>query len=135
MSLTVTRSNGTSDIAFSLQQSVGTQRVYVNPSASPAEPERIVLQSFLRPPNAKGTDRFLLQAEKVFVEDTTGNTIVVRAKMEISVPRSTESGLATSVADQCAFIKSLLTGANITGMIAGVLPAEADYHVDVFNPA
>lgn len=135
MSLTVTRSNGTSDIAFSLQQSVGNQRVYVNAAASPAEPERIVMQSFLRPPGAKGTDKYLLQAEKVYVEDSTGNTILVRAKFELSIPRSTESGLSTSVADQCAFVKSLLTGANITAMIAGVLPPEGDYHVDTFNPA
>lgn len=135
MSLTVTRSNGTSDIAFSLQQNIGAQRVYVNPAATAAEPERIVLQAFLRPVGAKGTDKFLIQAEKVYIEDTTGNTILVRAKLELSIPRSAESGLATSVADQCAFIKSLLTSANITSMIAGVLPPEADYHVDTFNPA
>jgi hypothetical protein len=135
MSLTVTRSNGTSDIAFSLQQNNGNQRVYVNPAASAAEPERIVLQSFLRPVGAKGTDKFLLQAEKVYIEDTTGNTILVRAKLEISIPRSNESGLATSVADQCAFIKGLLTAGNITGMIAGVMPPEADYHIDTYNPA
>lgn len=135
MSLTVTRSNGTSDIVFSLQQNNGNQRVYVNPAATAAEPERIVLQSFLRPVGAKGTDKFLLQAEKVYIEDTTGNTILVRAKLELSIPRSGESGLATSVADQCAFIKGLLTAGNITSMIAGVLPPEADYHVDTYNPA
>lgn len=136
MSIIVTRSNGTSDITFALQQNSSTQRVYVNAAASAAEPERIVIQSFLRPVGAKGTDKYLLQAEKVYVEDTTGNTIITRARLELSVPRSTESGLATSVADQCAFIKSLLTSANITAMIAGVLPADGgDFHVDTFNPA
>jgi hypothetical protein len=136
MSIIVTRSNGTSDITFTLQQSNGNQRVYVNAAAGATEPERIVMQSFLRPTGAKGTDKYLLLAEKVYIEDTTGNTILVRAKLELSVPRSTESGLATSVADQCAFLKSLLTGTNITAMIAGVLPADGgDYHVDTFNPA
>lgn len=136
MSIIVTRSNGTSDITFTLQQSVGNQRVYVNAAAGATEPERIVLQAFLRPPGAKGTDKYLIQAEKTFVEDTSGNTILVRAKLELAIPRSTESGLATSVADQCAFVKSLLTGANITAMIAGVVPADGgDYHVDTFNPA
>lgn len=136
MSIIVTRSDGTTDITFTLQQSIGNQRVYVNAAAGATEPERIVLQSFLRPPGAKGTDKYLLQAEKTFIEDTTGNTILVRAKLELSIPRTTESGLAAAVADQCAFLKSMLRSANITAMIAGVLPADGgDYHVDTFVPA
>jgi hypothetical protein len=75
-----------------------------------------------------------LKAQKVFIEDTTGNTLLVSAQLSIAIPRSAESGLATSVADQIAFIKSLLSAANITGMINGVLP-DGDNHVDVFNPA
>lgn len=135
MSIILTRSNGTSDITFTLQQSNALQRVYVNAAAGSAEPERVVLQSFLRPANAKGTDKHVLLAEKVYVEDTTANTILVRAKLEISIPRSSESGLATAVADNCAFLKGLLTAANITAMIAGVLPADGgDYHVDTYNP-
>jgi len=134
MSLIVTRSNGTSDITFALQQSIGNQKTYANAAAGLTEPETIVLQSFLRPVGAKGTDRYLLKATKVFVEDTTGNTIIAGAKLEITIPRSTESGLATAVADQIAFLKSMLSAANITAMISGVLP-DGDNHVDVFNPA
>lgn len=136
MSIIVTRANGTSDITFTLQQSVGNQRVYVNAAASAAEPERIVLQSFLRPVGARGTDKYLLQAEKTFIEDTTGNTILVKAKLELSIPRTAESGAATAMADCCAFLKSLLTASNITAMHSAVLPPDGgDYHVDTFNPA
>lgn len=134
MSLTVTRSNGTSDVVFSLQQQVGNKKIFSNPAAGLVEPETIVLESFLRPQGARGTDRYALQATKVFLEDTTNNTIAVSAKLTVSIPRSTESGLATSVADQIAFLKSMLSAANITAMIAGSLP-DGDNHVDVFNPA
>lgn len=136
MSLTVTRADGTTDIAFALQQSVGNQRVYINPASSTTEPETLVLQSFLRPPGAKGTDRYKIQAQKAYVEDTTGNTIYVSAKLEITIPRTTESGVATAVADQISFVKSLARASIITGLLSGVLPADGgDYHVDTFNPA
>jgi hypothetical protein len=135
MSLTVTRANGTSDIPFSLQSNSADQRIYVNPAATAAEPERIVMQAYRRPGGAKGTDKYVFISEKILIEDTTGNTIIARVKTEVSIPRSAESGLATFVADQFAFLKSILTAANFTGLFAGVLPPEADYHVDTFNPA
>jgi hypothetical protein len=58
MSLIVTRSNGTSDITFTLQNQVGTQKNFNNAAAGLAEPEQITLQSFLRPLGAKGSDRY-----------------------------------------------------------------------------
>lgn len=135
MSLTVTRQDGTSDIVFSLREVNGSQRVYINPSSSSAEPEMITLQSWLRPVGQKGSDRFMFKAQKTFQEDTTGNTIHASARLEIVIPRSAESGLAQAVLDQCAFIKSLLTAAAIGALSSGVLPADGgDYHVDTFNP-
>lgn len=134
MSLIVTRSNGTSDVTFTLQQQIGTQKVFVNPAAGLAEPEQIVMQAFLRPIAAKGSDRYTIKASKTFVEDATGNHIQVSAKLELVYPRSAESGLATALADQIAFQKSLLSAANITAIISGMLP-DGDNHVDVFNPA
>jgi len=134
MSLTLTRSNGTSDIVFALQSTVGGQKTYSNAAAGLVEPETIILQANLRPTGAKGTDRYKFKAQKVFIEDTTGNTLLVIADLNISIPRSAESGLATSVADQLAFLKSMLSAANITALINGVLP-DGDNHVDVFNPA
>jgi len=134
MSLTVTRSDGTTDIVFALQNQVGTQKNYSNAAAGLVEPEQITLQAFLRPNGAKGSDRYLLKASKTFVEDTSGNNITVSAKLELVYPRSTETGLLTSLKDQVAFIKSLLSAANITAIAAGTLP-DGDNHVDVFNPA
>jgi len=134
MSLTVTRSNGTSDIVFTLVNQVGTQKNYGNPAAGLVEPEAITLQSFLRPSGAKGSDRYILKASKTFVEDATGNNIVTSARLELVYPRSGESGLSTAFADQIAFLKSMLSAANITSIIAGALP-DGDNHVDVFNPA
>jgi hypothetical protein len=134
MSLTVTRSDGTSDIVFTLQNQVGTQYNYSNASAGLVEPEQITLQSFLRPLGAKGTDRYILKASKTFVEDTTGNNITISARLELAYPRTSESGALTSLKDQIAFIKSMLSAANITALAAGSLPT-GDNHVDVFNPA
>lgn len=134
MSLIVTRSNGTSDITFALVNQVGTQKNFGNAAAGLVEPEQITLQSFLRPTGAKGSDRYVFKASKTYVEDTTGNNITTSAKLELVYPRSTESGLLTSFKDQIAFIKSLLSDANIAALAAGSLP-DGDNHVDVFNPA
>lgn len=134
MSLTVTRSNGTSDIVFALQNQVGTQKNYGNAAAGLVEPETITLQSYLRPVGAKGTDRYLLKASKTYIEDATGNSITTTAELRLSYPRSAESGLLVSFKDQVAFIKSLLSDANLTALAAGSLP-DGDNHVDVFNPA
>jgi hypothetical protein len=134
MSLIVTRSNGTSDITFALQQQVGTQKTYVNAAAGLVEPEQITMQAFLRPVGAKGSDRYTIKASKIFVEDATGNHITTSAKIELVIPRSAESGLATAFADQVAFVKSVLSGTNLTALIAGSLP-DGDNHVDTFNPA
>jgi hypothetical protein len=134
MSLIVTRSNGTSDITFALQQQVGTQKTYVNVTAGLVEPEQITMQAFLRPSGAQGSDRYGIKASKIFVEDATGNHITASCQVQIVIPRSAESGLATAVADQVAFCKSVLSSANITAMIAGSLP-DGDNHVDTFNPA
>jgi len=134
MSLIVTRSDGTTDITFALVNQVGTQKNFGNAAAGLVEPEQITLQSFLRPTGAKGSDRYLLKASKTFVEDATGNNITVSAKLELVYPRSAETGLLTSFKDQIAFIKSLLSAANIATMAAGGLP-DGDNHVDIFNPA
>jgi len=134
MSLIVTRSDGTTDIAFTLQNQVGMQKNFGNALAGLVEPEQITLQAFLRPLGAKGTDRYLIKASKTFVEDTSGNNITVSAKLELSYPRSTESGLLTAFKDQVAFVKSLLSSANLTALVAGSLP-DGDNHVDTFVPA
>jgi hypothetical protein len=136
MSLTLTRADGTTDIAFALQQSVGNQRIFVNPGSTIAEPETITIQSFLKPPGAKGSDRFLFKAQKTFQEDSTGNTIYVSAKLEITIPRSTESGLATAMSDQVAFLKCFTKASVLTALSAGVIPTDGtDLHVDTFVPA
>jgi hypothetical protein len=136
MSLIVTRANGITDITFSLQQQKDNQRVYINPGSSVTEPETLVLQSFPRPTGAKGTDRYKMIAQKAYVEDTTGNTIYVSASLEIKIPRTTEAGVATAVADCVAFLKSLTPASMTTALMVGVLPPDGgDYHVDTFNPA
>jgi hypothetical protein len=136
MSLTLTRADGTTDIAFALQQSVGNQRIFVNPGSTIAEPETITVQSFLKPPGAKGSDKFLFKAQKTFQEDTTGNTIYVVARLEITIPRSTETGLATAMADQVAFVKCFTKASVLTSLLAGVVPTDGtDLHVDTFSPA
>jgi hypothetical protein len=134
MSLIVTRQNGTSDITFTLQQTNGSQKTYINAAAGLAEPESIVMQSFLRPLGQKGTDRHVIRASKTFVEDTTGNHITTSAKLELVIPRSAESGLAQAFYDQVAFLKSLTSATILAAIVAGGLP-DGDYHVDTFNPA
>lgn len=134
MSLIVTRFDGTTDITFNLTSQVGNQKNYANAAAGLVEPEQITMQAFLRPPGAKGTDRYVLKAQKSFVEDTTSNYITVGASLTLTIPRSLESGLNTAFKDQVSFIKSLLSGANLDAIIAGSLP-DGDNHVDTFNPA
>jgi len=134
MSLTVTRSNGTTDITFALSSNSGTKKEFINPNAGLLEPEIIVLQSFPRPIGANGSDRYVFKASKTFREDATGNNVTASAKLELVYPRSAESGLLTSFLDQVAFLKSLTGVVALTALTAGVVP-EGDFHVDVFNPA
>jgi len=135
MSLIVTRADGTTDITFSLQQNKDNQRVYINPASSVTEPETLVVQSFLRPSGSKGTDRYKIIAQKAYVEDTTGNTIYVSASLEWKIPRTTESGVATSLADLTAFLKSLTKASDISALMSGVMvPDGSDRHVDTFSP-
>jgi hypothetical protein len=134
MSLIVTRHDGTTDVTFGLVNQVGTQKNYGNSAVGLVEPEQITLQSFLRPMGARGTDRYKLKASKTFVEDATGNNITCACDLTITIPRSNESGLADAVKDQIAFVKSMLSEANIVLMISGALP-DGDNHVDTFNPA
>jgi hypothetical protein len=130
MSLIVTRADGTTDITFALQSQVGFQKTYVNASAGLAEPEQIVMQAFLRPLGAKGSDRYIIRGSKTYVEDATGNNITTSAKIELVYPRSAESGLLTSFKDQVAFLKCLLNSTIITAIASGSLP-DGDNHVDV----
>lgn len=134
MSLSVTRSNGSTNVTFDLISQIGNQKNFGNSAAGLVEPEQITMQAFLRPPGAKGTDRYVLKAQKSFVEDTTGNYITCGASLTLTFPRSTESGLATAFKDQVAFIKSLLRSANLDLMMAGALP-DGTNTVATFNPA
>lgn len=135
MSIIVTKSNGTSDVTYTLQQSNGTQQVFSNISAGLSEPETMRVQHFLRPAGAKGTDRHQVVFSKAIVEDTTNAYLVLSASLQLNVPRSSEITLAM-VKDIIAQLTSYVNlTANVTALYNGATP-EGDFNVTgPFNPS
>jgi len=135
MSITLTKSNGTTDIVYDLQSSVGSQMNYSCVASGLTEPETLRVQHYLRPLGQKGTDRHQIVLTKAIVEDTTNNYLQLIASLQISVPRSTEITL-TMIKDIIAQMTSYVNKtANLTSLVAGGTP-EGDFNVTgPFNPS
>lgn len=135
MSIIVTKSDGTTDVTYSLQSNNGSQLVFSNVSAGLTEPETLRIQHFLRPVGQKGTDRHNIVFTKAIVEDTTNNYLQLIASLQLSVPRSSEITLAM-VKDIIAQLTSYVNRtANVTALMAGGTP-EGDFNVTgPFNPS
>jgi hypothetical protein len=131
----VTKSNGTSDVTYKIQQNNGAQKTYANESAGLTEPETLRVQHFLRPAGQKGTDRHQIVFQKAIVEDATNNYLILSASLMLSVPRSTEITLAM-LKDMIAQLTSYVNlTANITSLYNGATP-EGDFNVTgPFNPS
>jgi hypothetical protein len=128
MSIIVTKSNGTSDITYTLQEAKGQQLNFGNQAQGLNEPELLTIQHWLRPLGQKGTDRHQVVFRKVVVDDVTGNTLVVSASLQLAIPRSDEVTL-TVVKDLIAQLHCYLTGANVAALMNGATP-EGDFHID-----
>lgn len=135
MSIIVTKSNGTSDVTYSIQSNNGTQQVFSNVSAGLAEPETLRVQHYLRPLGQKGTDRHQIVFTKAVVEDATNNYLQLIASLQLSIPRSTDITLAM-VKDIIAQLTSYVNlTANVTALMNGATP-EGDFNVTgPFNPS
>lgn len=135
MSVIVTKSNGSTDITYTLTESKGAQHNFMNISAGLAEPETMRVQHFMRPPGAKGTDRHQIVFQKAIVEDTSNNYLIGSVSLLLSVPRSTEFTLAM-VKDLVAQLTSYINlTANLTSIMNGGTP-EGDFNVTgPFNPS
>jgi hypothetical protein len=131
----LTKSDGTSDVTYKMQQQQGTIKVYGNESAGLIEPETLRVQHILRPVGAKGTDRHNVVLQKVIVEDSSNLNLVLSASLQLSVPRSSEVTLAM-VKDLIAQLTSYVNRtANVTSLFNGATP-EGDYNVTgPFNPS
>lgn len=134
MSITVTKSDGTTDVVYALQQKVGMQSNYGVVASGLTEPETLRIQHFLRPAGAKGTDRHQIVFQKAVVEDGTNNFLVLSASLQLNVPRSVDI-TTTMVKDIIAQLTSLINrSANITTILAGGDP-DGDFNVTgPFNP-
>lgn len=131
----VTKSNGTSDVTYTPQSSVGYLKTYINESAGLNEPETLKVQHFLRPQGARGSDRHLVTFQKSIVEDSTNAFLVIGASLQLTVPRSSEVTLAM-VKDLIAQLTSYVNlTANVTSLFNGGTP-EGDFNVTgPFNPS
>jgi hypothetical protein len=135
MSIIVTKSNGTSDVTYTFQQTQGANiQVFGNASAGLVEPETLRIQHLLRPPGQKGTDRHNIVFSKAVVEDTTNNYLVASASLQLSVPRSSEITLTIMKDLISQLISYVGYGPNMTALFNGSSP-EGDYNVTgPFNP-
>jgi hypothetical protein len=133
--ITLTKSDGTTDVVYTPQSSIGAQTVYANQSAGLVEPETLRIQHFLRPVGAKGTDRHQVIIQKVIVEDATNQNLVGSISVQYSVPRSTEFTLAMLKDMQAQLTSYINKTANLTSIFNGATP-EGDFNVTgPFNPS
>lgn len=135
MSITVTKSNGTTDIVYELQERKGSQSVFQCIASGLTEPETCRVQHFMRPPGSKGTDRHQIVFQKAIVEDSSNQYLVGSVSLQVNVPRSSEFTL-TMVKDLIAQLTSYVNlTANLTTLVNGGTP-EGDYNVTgPFNPS
>jgi hypothetical protein len=131
----VTKSNGTSDVTYKLQQNQGSLKVYGNESAGLTTPETLRVQHFLRPAGSRGTDRHQIVFSKAIVESTTGQYMVLSASLQLNIPRSTEVTLAMTKDIMAQMTSYANLTANVTSLFNGATP-EGDYNVTgPFNPS
>jgi hypothetical protein len=135
MSIIVTKSNGTTDITYSLQSNSDGKMIFANVSAGLTTPETLRVQHFLRPVGQKGTDRHQIVFTKAVLETTTNNYLQLIASLQLSVPRSADVTLAM-LKDIIAQLTSYVNlTANVTSLMNGGTP-EGDFNVTgPFNPS
>lgn len=135
MSVIVTKSNGSTDVTYTLTEQKGSQLNFSNIAAGLTEPETMRVQHFMRPPGAKGSDRHQIVFQKAIVEDTTNNYLIGSVSLLITVPRSSEYTL-TMVKDLIAQLTSYVNlTANLTTVVNGGTP-DGDFNVTgPFNPS
>lgn len=130
----LTKADGTTDVTYKPQSNQGTTQVYANQSAGLVEPETLRVNHQLRPVGAKGTDRHTITLQKLIVDDTTNQNLVLTMDVKFAVPRSTEITVAM-LKDMVAQMTSYINrSANLTTLYNGATP-EGDYNVTgPFNP-
>jgi hypothetical protein len=135
MSIIVTKSNGTSDVTYVLQSNDGSKKVFRNESAGLTTPEELRITHFLRPSNAKGTDRHQVTLVKNVADTVTGQILSVAVSLQINVPRSADVTIAM-IKDLMAQLTSYCNlTANVTSLVNGGTP-EGDFNVTgPFNPS
>lgn len=132
--ITLTKADGTTNVTYKQQSNQGTVKVYANEAAGLVEPETIRVQHILRPVGAKGTDRHNVTLQKLIVDDTTNQNLVMSVSLQYSIPRSTEITLAMLKDMQAQLTSYVNRNANLTSLFNGATP-EGDYHVTgPFNP-
>jgi hypothetical protein len=135
MSIILTKSNGTTDITYTLQGIVGNKAVYTNQSVGLTAPETLRVEHTLRPIGAKGSDRHLIVLTKGVVETSTLNFLQGSVSLQITVPRSSDF-TTTMLKDLMAQLTSYMNlTANVTAFFNGATP-EGDFNVTgPFNPS
>jgi hypothetical protein len=130
----LTKADGSTDVTYKPQSNQGTVKVYANESAGLVEPETLRVQHILRPIGAKGTDRHNVTLQKLVVDDTTNQNLVMSVSLQYSIPRSSEITLAMLKDMQAQLTSYVNRTANLTSLFNGATP-EGDYNVTgPFNP-
>lgn len=130
----LTKADGSTDVTYKPQSNQGTIKTFANEAAGLVEPETLRVQHVLRPVGAKGTDRHTVTLQKLIVDDTTNQNLVLSMSWQIAVPRSAEITLAMLKDMQAQLTSYINRNANLTSLFNGATP-EGDYNVTgPFNP-
>lgn len=130
----LTKADGTTDVTYKVQSQQGSIKVYANEAAGLVEPETLRVQHILRPVGAKGTDRHKVTLQKLIVDDTTNQNLVLTLDVQMAIPRSTEITLAMLKDMTAQVVSYICRNANLTSLYNGATP-EGDFNVTgPFNP-
>lgn len=133
--ITLTKSNGSSDVVYTPLRSSGNTFDYTDQASGLTAPQSLRISHNLRPEGAKGTDRHVVTLRKGIIETASSQFLLGSVSLTISVPRSDDFTLAM-VKDLIAQMTSYVNlTANLTALVNGGTP-EGDFNVTgPFNPS
>lgn len=118
---TVKKSDGTTDVVYSLQGSAANEASYIDATSSLSAPRRVVVSHNIKPIGNSGSDRHTVLAQSV-VLDTNNVAHVTSASCTITVPRASVA-TDTVVLDCIAALTNYLALTGVkAALIDGIIP-------------
>lgn len=120
-SLSLKKSDGTTDVIFQLRSAMGATAEWMDPSTSAAAPRLLKVSNAMKAVGGKGSDRHTVLNQLVLL-DSLNIPQIISVSTTITVPRSPVV-TAALIKDEVAFNRNYLSMAGvIDAIIDGIIP-------------